>query len=512
MKIEEIIRVNAKGFGFIDTDNESYFVPAAFINGAMDGDLVLVEVKDDKYSDDKKVARVKRIVKRNTVKVVAEITMAKGKVKIIPDDKRITKTLKIASGVTVKTGEKVILELKDHTRDYIWCEVVEVIGHKDDPGTDILSIVHTHGIPTEFDIDVLKQAKNISQEVLPKEYDGRKDLRDKVVITIDGETAKDLDDAICVERLDNGNYFLGVYIADVSHYVKENSLIDLSAYERGTSVYLADRVIPMLPRDLSNGICSLNGNVDRLVIGCEMEITPKGNVVNREIIEGVINTKHRMTYTDVNKILKNNKETTDKYGDIVDMVFASFDLSHAIRHAKVERGMIDFDLPEPEIIVDKTGKAIDVIKKDRGESERIIEDFMVIANETVARLFDDNELTGIYRIHELPEEKKLAQFYTFLKTIGISVTAKYEDVQPKDIQTILNQIHDRVEFPVIASMLLRSMQKAIYSKECLGHFGIGASHYTHFTSPIRRYPDLIVHRLLREYFINGDTSKKTVRS
>lgn len=505
------IIVKEKGFGFIDLDETtSFFVPNENVKGAMNGDIVEFKVVSKARDGESATALVEKVVERSKKSLVVEVVMEKGKVAFIPDDKAIKHIVKIDGPVNLTEGYKILLDIVSIDDKEIVATVNKVIGHKNDPGSDILSIVYGFDVRTSFAKEAEDRAAAVEQEVDQKEAAKRKDLRKEIIITIDGEDAKDLDDAITVKKLPNGNYFLGVYIADVSHYVQEGDAIDVEAFERSTSIYLADRVIPMLPKLLSNGICSLNESVDRLVLGCEMEIDANGTVVNSELIEGVINTRHRMTYTAVNKMIHGDKETIEKYSDIAELVEDANKLSQIIRNNKLRKGMIDFDLDEPKILVDETGKAVGVVKRERFEAEKLIEDMMVVANETVAKMIKTADLPGIYRIHETPKERRLMDFLKFVKTLRPSATLNIGKVTPKDIQQVLDSLRDEPGFNIIATMMLRAMQKAVYSPDCLGHFGLALQYYTHFTSPIRRYPDLIVHRLVREFFIKNNRDQKTI--
>ncbi|MGO3751103.1 ribonuclease R, partial [Vagococcus salmoninarum] len=372
--------------------------------------------------------------------------------------------------------------------------------HKNDPGMDILSIVMQHGIPTEFPKEALAHADQIADEISESDIQGRRDLRGQRIVTIDGAEAKDLDDAVTVKKLANGNFFLGVHIADVSHYVTEGSPMDLEAADRATSVYLTDRVIPMIPHRLSNGICSLNPHVPRLAMSCEMEINQQGKVVSHDIFESVIETTERMTYSAVNEILDEQlPETLERYQELVPMFTDMGELHQILEGMRQERGAISFEDREAGIIVDEAGHPIDIVLRSRGVGERLIESFMLIANETVAKHFTDAKLPFIYRIHEQPKEDKMQRFFEFATNFGILVKGTKEDITPKALQEVLEQIAGKPEEAVINKMLLRSMQQAKYSDDPAGHYGLAAEDYTHFTSPIRRYPDLIVHRLIKAY-------------
>ena len=408
-------------------------------------------------------------------------------------------------------GHKVLVRLigKDEKGNYKG-EVIKILGHKNDPGVDILSIVSKYEINDVFSDEVMEAVEQLPLEVTEEEYIERRDLRNKTIFTIDGDDAKDLDDAVSIDKLENGHYLLGVHIADVSHYVKENGEIDKEAYERGTSVYLADRVIPMLPHKLSNGICSLNGGVDRLTMSCDMEIDEKGNIVDYDIYESVINSKKRMTYRAVNDILEKNI-VEPGYEPFVDDLKEMEVLAHILRKNKERRGYIDFDIDEAKIIVNDNGEAIDVKLRERGTGEKLIEDFMIAANETVATHIYYMELPFIYRIHGKPNEEKIESFSQFLKTLGISIQYNKNEITPKDMQRVLDSLKENKLFHLLSSLLLRSMQKAVYDKNNIGHFGLASKCYTHFTSPIRRYPDQTVHRLLRTYLFQKKLDPETIR-
>ena len=384
--------------------------------------------------------------------------------------------------------------------------VLRVIGHKNDPGVDILSIVYKYGINDKFPDEVLEELKDIPDSVLQDDYKNRRDLRNEVIFTIDGKDTKDIDDAISIKKKGD-NYILGVHIADVSYYVKEGSKLYEEAYNRATSIYLVDRVIPMLPHKLSNGICSLNPNVDRLAISCVMEINNKGKVVSHEIFESVINSKKQMNYDSVNKILKENV-VEDGYEEFVDDLKLMNELAHILRKEKINRGYLEFDSPEPKIIVDDKSKPIEIIPRVQDEAENLIEDFMIVANETVASHIFYMKLPFIYRIHEIPEEEKIKEFLEMISMLGYNVKGNRHFENSKSLQMILEQLKDKSEFPIFSSMLLRCMKKAIYKEENLGHYGLGSKCYTHFTSPIRRFPDTTVHNLLRKYIFNEPDDKE----
>ena len=387
-------------------------------------------------------------------------------------------------------------------------EVVKIIGHKNDPGVDIISIALRHGIETEFNEAVINELKTIPNKVLEEEKIGRKDLTNELIFTIDGDDTKDIDDAISVER-NNENYILGVHIADVSHYVLMGTALYDAAYLRGTSSYLADTVIPMIPHQLSNGICSLNPDVERLTISCVMTINPNGKVIDYSIFPSIIKSKKQMTYKNVNKILEENiiPEGYEKYAENLKLMQ---ELASILRAEKESRGYIDFGLDEAKIIQDENGKAIDVVKRDRGIGENLIEDFMIAANETIATHIANMDLPFIYRVHDIPNTEKIEDFKNLIKQMGYQLQTNLNKITPLTMQSILKELKDKKEFSILSDMLLRSMKKAIYSPNNIGHFGLASTNYTHFTSPIRRFPDLTVHRLLRTYLFEKRLDMETI--
>ncbi len=501
---------NKKGFGFVDIEgNDDVFVAPTNMNGALHGDIVVVEITSKKSKDLE--GRILKVVERKMETMVGEFYFKAGKGYVQLDENRIKLTIMIDRELSLGAvnGHKVLVKILGLADKNIYKgQVIKILGHKNDPGVDILSIVHKYGIADEFEQAVMEEIKNIPDTVREEDLIGRKDLRSLQTFTIDGADAKDLDDAISYEKLSNGNHKLWVHIADVSYYVKENSKVDESAYSRATSVYLADRVIPMIPHKLSNGICSLNGNVDRLALTCEMEINDKGDVVSYDIYPSVINSDLRMTYSAVNEVLAGT--VPDGYEKFVDVINNCQDLAVILRTNKTNRGYIDFGLDEAKIIVDDNGEAIDIVKRNRGLGENLIEDFMIVANETVATHIYFLELPFIYRIHGKPSEEKINNFVNFIKQLGYSINVKLEDLHPKTMQKILKSLSDKKEFHILSSLLLRSMQKAVYSKDNIGHYGLASKIYTHFTSPIRRYPDTIVHRLLRTYLFENKMDKGTI--
>ena len=503
--------VNKKGYGFVDIEGkDDVYISSSNMNGAIHGDLVIVEITSKKGIDLE--GRILKVIKRELKSVVGTIIKIKNKLVLKLDDDKynFNVILKKESMKDVVEGHKVVVELlnKVDNRNFSG-QVTKIIGHVNDPGVDILSIAAKHNINDIFSEEVMHQVDNIPNEVLEEEYIGRIDLRDKMIFTIDGDDTKDIDDAISLDILNNGNYKLGVHIADVSYYVKEDSPLDKEAFDRGTSVYLADRVIPMLPHKLSNGICSLNPNVDRLTISCDMEIDSNGEVVSYDIYESVINSNIQMTYKNVNKILEENiiPEGYEKYSDTL---LKMKELADILRKNKTGKGYIDFDLDESKIIVNELGEAIDVKLRDRGTGEKLIEDFMIAANETVARHIFYMDYPFVYRVHGEPNEEKIDKFLNFVSILGYSITGNLRKITPKAMQDILKQLKGAKEYTMLSSQLLRSMQKAIYDTKNIGHFGLASKCYTHFTSPIRRYPDQTVHRLLRTYLFNKNLNKETL--
>ena len=526
IEVEGIFRRNERGFGFVTIDPEEpdIFIPKEATNFAMDGDIVMIDIQKtaDLFSDRGAEGRVVSIKERKIQQLVGEFTafdvdeIAESDLfgYVTPKDKKSAqfKVFIVAEGIQPVDGSIVIVEITHYPEKGYATSlegmITKVIGHKNDPGMDILSIVIAQGIPTQFPEEVQSASEEVPDKIAASDLVGRRDLRDQQIVTIDGADAKDLDDAVTVRKLDNGNYFLGVHIADVSYYVTEDSILDKEAFERGTSVYLTDRVIPMIPQRLSNGICSLNPQVPRLTMSCEMEIDPSGTIVHHEIFQSVIQTTERMTYSAVNEILEeDDAETTERYRDLVPMFHLMKELHLILEERRSRRGAINFEDREAKILVDPEGRPLDIELRDRGVGERLIESFMLAANETVAEHFNRLKVPFIYRIHEQPKEEKMQRFFDFAAALGILVKGTKNTITPKDLQQVIHDVGDKPEAAVINTMLLRSMQQARYSEDNYGHYGLAAEYYTHFTSPIRRYPDLIVHRLIRTY--SQDQSETT---
>lgn len=507
------LTLNKQGYGFVTVENQEkdIFIPQSGLKDAFNKDTVLVEIT--KSGDDKKPeGTIVKVVSRGQTRFVGEVKKGKRECYVEVDDRLFKNPIFVdhahLHGAVV--GNKVVVEIKVY-KPYLKGDIVKVLGHRNDPGIDVLSVVYEHDAPVEFPQVVFDQISDIKDSVTADDLDGRVDLRNEVIVTIDGEDAKDLDDAISLKKLDNGNYYLGVHIADVSYYVGEGTPLDKEAFARGTSIYLVDRVIPMLPHKLSNGICSLNPHVDRLTISCFMEVDSEGKVVDHEIVPSVINSTERMTYTNVNRILANDQAMQLQYSHVKDLFFLMEELASILQKKRFKRGAIDFDAKEAKVIVDNRGNPIDVVLRQRGIGEHIIEEFMLLANETVAEHFYWLELPFLYRVHENPKPEKLLQFANVAKTLGYTIKGSLENVYPNELSAIIEASKDTPEHTIISTLLLRCMQKARYDEQCLGHFGLADEFYTHFTSPIRRYPDLIVHRMIRRFIFENTVDKKTIR-
>ncbi|WP_153465363.1 ribonuclease R [Sediminibacillus terrae] len=511
------IQMHAKGFAFLIPEEEGLddvYINHADLQSAMNNDKVLVRIEGRDEHGKRPEGVVVRILERAATEVVGTYDDNGNFGFVMADDKRIPNDIFVPKSASkgAVDGHKVIVKITKFPEGRMSAEgeVLQILGHKNDPGIDIISIIYKHGIKIDFPEAVLEQAENTPETIRPEEIANRKDLRDEMIVTIDGADAKDLDDAVTVKQLENGNYKLGVYIADVSYYVEEGSPIDEEANERATSVYLVDRVIPMIPHRLSNGICSLNPQVDRLTLGCEMEITPQGEVISHDIFQSVIKTNERMTYHDVNKILVDDDPALkDRYEELVPMFKDMEELAAILRRKRMNRGAIDFDFKEAQVLVDKEGKAVDVALRERSVAERLIEEFMLAANETVAEHFHWMEVPFIHRIHQDPNPDKLQHFFEFIANLGYVVKGTSNEIHPQALQSVLEEVQGTQEEMIISKLMLRSMQQAKYDPQSIGHFGLATDFYTHFTSPIRRYPDLIVHRLIRTYLVNGQLDQQT---
>ncbi len=506
------IDVSEKGFGFVLMDDEDdIHVDKDHLNGAQDGDMVIVEIIGSAHGE-KKEGRVLRIAKRSYGPIVGEYSSNNGNPTVIVSDKKFKQKI-VLTKESIKNavdGHIVLLNvIKELDHNTILAEIKTIIGHKNDVGVDVEAIIYKHAFSPKFPDEVLEELDSIPDSVREEDKKGRRDLTDQTIFTIDGDDTKDIDDAISIKKLENGNYELGVHIADVSYYVKPGTKLYDEAYERGTSVYLVDRVVPMLPHKLSNGICSLNPGVERLAVSCVMEIDEKGNVARHDIFESVIKSRIQMTYKKVNKWLDEGV-VEEGYAPFTKDLSMMKCLADIIRQRRERNGAIDFDTDEAKIIADDKGKPVDVVLRERSSGEMLIEDFMIAANETVASHVFYMELPFIYRVHGTPKEEKVNDFLNFVSSLGYKITGKVNIKYPSSIQHILDQLKDKKEYKILATLMLRSMQKAVYQTDNIGHFGLASKIYTHFTSPIRRFPDTTVHRLLRTYLFKGDESKKTV--
>lgn len=518
------VEVTQRGFGFVMIDGSAtagkkhdgsvssdVFIPAGEMGGAMNGDRVLCKVTKGLDGEKRREGTIVKVVERANTQIVGVFQKNKNFGFVIADDKKINQDLFISFNNTMnaESGDKVVVKVIKWPEGDKKAEgkVIEVLGNKAAPGVDILSVIYKFGLPDAFPNKVEEAAAVIPTEVPAEDLIGRRDLRNEIIVTIDGPDAKDLDDAVSLEKLDNGHYRLGVHIADVTHYVKEGSVLDKEAFNRGTSTYLVNKVVPMLPRRLSNGICSLNPQVDRLTLSVSMEIDDKGQVVSHDIFESVICTKERMIYDDVSDILAGeNLEALSRYEYLFDFFKLMEELQQILRKRRDQRGAIDFNFPESKIKCDDEGRAIDVYKEDRRIANRVIEEFMLIANETIAEHFFWMDMPFVYRIHELPNEEKIETFNKFLANFGFFIKMKEGEVHPKAIQILLSKVEGSREEHIINRLMLRSLKQAKYSPLNEGHFGLAAKYYCHFTSPIRRYPDLQIHRIIKEC-LNGKLSE-----
>lgn len=504
-----------KGFGFVESDEEytqDLFIPADSLNGAMHNDRVIAEITTPATDEKRAEGRIIKVVERAITDVVGTFQESKNFGFVLPDNKKFNKDIfipkKFFNGA--RGNDKVVCRITQWPTEDRKPEgkIIEILGQKGDRYVEIASVIREHGLPEEFPKKVLDEAEKVAIEIPQEEIDRRLDLRDMNIFTIDGEDAKDLDDAVSIEVLDNGNYKLGVHIADVTHYVKEKSKLDKEALKRATSVYLVDKVIPMLPKTLSNGVCSLNPFEDKLTLSVFMEINHKGDVVKHDIKETIINSKARMTYTEVSDILEKDDEKLKKtFAKVADDFFTAEKLARILMKRREKRGAIDFDFPEAKIILNNDGDVVDIVQYERRISNRIIEEFMLITNETVAEHFFWLNMPFVYRVHETPAHEKIETLNKFISTFGYVIKGDLESVHPKALQGIIEQIHGKTEEKAISTIMLRSLKQARYSPECVGHFGLAAQYYSHFTSPIRRYPDLQIHRIIKE-FLNCKISQK----
>ncbi|MCM1133991.1 MAG: ribonuclease R [Clostridium sp.] len=512
---------NPRGFGFVEVEglSQDLFIPEEHVNHAFHMDRVQLELLKNQHGK-RQEARITAILSHGLTQIVGTYDNAGSFGFVIPDNEKILTDIFVPKECSkgAVTGHKVVAELTFYgdERHKPEGKVTEILGHANDPGVDILSIIKGFDIPMEFSEKMLNQAQRAAKDVSPADREGRKDLRHVQMVTIDGEDAKDLDDAVSLSKGED-KYFLGVHIADVSNYVQENSALDREAVKRGTSVYLVDRVIPMLPHALSNGICSLNQGEDRLALSCLMTLDKKGNVIDYEIAETVINVDRRMTYTDVNRILEGDGETAEKYRELTPMFLLMKELADIVRAKRKARGSIDFDFPESKIILDKDGTPLHIEAYERNAATNLIEDFMLLANETVAQHFYWLEVPFLYRTHDNPDPEKIAKLGTFINNFGYYLKIKsgsvgaVQEIHPKEIQKLLGKIEGSEEEALISRLTLRSMKRAQYTVDCTGHFGLACQYYCHFTSPIRRYPDLQIHRIIKEQLRGKLTESRIAR-
>ncbi|MCI6092320.1 ribonuclease R [bacterium] len=499
-----IFQANARGFGFVTVEGEpeDIFIGEEDMGGAMQGDEVEVAITKAPAGR-RREGKILKIVNRGTQRLVGYYQSRKNFGFVVPDNERILQDIFVPAEQSkgAVTGHKVVVELTSYGGEGKKPEgrIVEILGHANDPGVDILSIVKAYDLPSEFPEKVLNQAERVAKPVTGADMAGRKDVRDWQTVTIDGEDAKDLDDAITLTK-EGDNYILGVHIADVTNYVQENSALDREALKRGTSVYLADRVIPMLPHVLSNGMCSLNAGEDRLALSCIMTVDSKGNVIDHQIAETVVNVDERMSYTSVKKILEeHDEEECRRYQTLIPMFELMKELSEILRNRRHKRGAIDFDFPESKMVLDEDGTPLEIKAYDRNVATKIIEDFMLLANETVAEEYFWQEIPFVYRVHEAPDEEKMKKLITFIQNFGYTMhVPKGQEIRPKEVQKLLDKIEGSQEEAMISRLTLRSMKQAKYSPDNDGHFGLATQYYTHFTSPIRRYPDLQIHRIIKD--------------
>lgn len=503
---------NPRGFGFVEVEGleEDFFVPEEFVGNAFHQDTVRIQTikgREGKRTE----AMVMEVLSHQITTVVGTYQKSGNFGFIVPDDKKITRDIFIPQGKDLHAlhNQKVVCYLtgygdKRHKPEGV---IVEILGFPSEPGVDVTSIVKTFGIPTEFPTEVLLEAENVNHPVSDNDIKGRLDLRKEVMVTIDGDDSKDLDDAVSLHK-EGEYYILGVHIADVSNYVTERSALDEEAKRRGTSVYLVDRVIPMLPTELSNGICSLNEDEDRLAMSCIMTVDSKGKVVDSKIAESVIHSTRRMTYTNVNRILEDkDPEVIAQYKDLVPMFREMEELARILNKRRHKRGSIDFDLPESVILLDEKGRPKEIRAYERGTSQRLIEEFMLLANENVARFAFEHELPFLYRIHGTPDGEKIENLNRFMGNFGHRLKGDPNEIEPKEIQKLMEKIEGTPEEEMLSRLVLRSMMQAKYNVECEGHFGLALKYYSHFTSPIRRYPDLQIHRILKQH-LHGELKKK----
>ena len=517
-KLEGIYRKNQKGFGFVkieEREDEIYIAKKNSIN-ALNGDKVLIKIIEEKTDSKKAEGRIIKVLEREKDTVVGTFQYSRSFGFVVPDDKNFGTDIFISKKNfgKARNNQKVLVKITKYPKKGKNAEgkIVEILGRIDEAGVDMLSLIKEHNLPDEFPEPVLEEAKRCGNKVDKKDIPNRVDKRNEIIFTIDGEDAKDLDDAVRVIKLDNGNYKLDVHIADVSYYVRENSLLDKEALIRGTSIYMLGRVIPMLPRELSNGICSLNAGEDRFTLSCSMEINPKGKVVSSEVYKGIINVTERMNYHDVQKIIDGtDKKVLKKYEPYIQKFKDMEELAKILKARRIEEGYLNLDIPESQIDLDENGKVTNISKYETSFANEIIEQFMLSANETIAEKFYWLDAPFIYRVHEEPDLEKVQELNKFLFNFGLKIKANKDHIYPKEFAKVLDEIKGKEEEKVISNLILRTLKVARYEEENKGHFGIAGKYYCHFTSPIRRYPDLFIHRIISKYLENSyDVDEKFI--
>ena len=517
-KLEGIYRKNQKGFGFVkieEREDEIYIAKKNSIN-ALNGDKVLIKIIEEKTNSKKAEGRIIKVLEREKDTIVGIFQYSRSFGFVVPDDKNFGTDIFISKKNfgKARNNQKVLVKITKYPKKGKNAEgkIVEVLGKIDEAGVDMLSLIKEHNLPDEFPEPVLEEARRCGNKVDKKDIPNRVDKRNEIIFTIDGEDAKDLDDAVRVIKLDNGNYKLDVHIADVSYYVRENSLLDKEALIRGTSIYMLGKVIPMLPRELSNGICSLNAGEDRFTLSCSMEINPKGKVVSSEVYKGIINVTERMNYHDVQKIIDGtDKKVLKKYKPYIQNFKNMEELAKILKARRIEEGYLNLDIPESKIDLDKNGKVTNISKYETSFANEIIEQFMLSANETIAEKFYWLDAPFIYRVHEEPDLEKVQELNKFLFNFGLKIKANKDHIYPKEFAKVLDEIKGKEEEKVISNLILRTLKVARYEEENKGHFGIAGKYYCHFTSPIRRYPDLFIHRIISKYLENSyDVDEKFI--
>ena len=517
-KLEGIYRKNQKGFGFVkieEREDEIYIAKKNSIN-ALNGDKVLIKIIEEKTNSKKAEGRIIKVLEREKDTIVGTFQYSRSFGFVVPDDKNFGTDIFISKKNfgKARNNQKVLVKITKYPKKGKNAEgkIVEVLGKIDEAGVDMLSLIKEHNLPDEFPEPVLEEARRCGNKVDKKDIPNRIDKRNEIIFTIDGEDAKDLDDAVRVIKLDNGNYKLDVHIADVSYYVRENSLLDKEAYLRGTSIYMLGRVIPMLPRELSNGICSLNAGQDRYTLSCSMEINPKVKIISSDIYKAVINVTERMNYHDVQKIIDStDKKVLKKYEPYIQNFKDMEELAKILKARRIEEGYLNLDIPESKIDLDENGKVTNISKYETSFANEIIEQFMLSANETIAEKFYWLDAPFIYRVHEEPDLEKVQELNKFLFNFGLKIKANKDHIYPKEFAKVLDEIKGKEEEKVISNLILRTLKVARYEEENKGHFGIAGKYYCHFTSPIRRYPDLFIHRIISKYLENSyDVDEKFI--